>query len=583
MPTLAARHIAKSFGGQVVLDDVSVTVGPSARLAVVGPNGIGKSTLLRLLAGVDEPDRGSVTRTPATLNVGYLPQEPEGSAGESVLGHLARRTGVAGAEQALVAEAAALAADGGSAAAESAYAAALERFLVVGGTDFEARAATILSDLGLPGASLHLDVGRLSGGQAARVSLAAILLSRADVLLLDEPTNNLDVDGLERLERFVAATPAGVVVVSHDRAFLDHTVTRVLELEEGTRGARAFGGGWAAYMADRETARRQQYEAHDRGEEERARLAEQARRQTVWAEGGARRARRRPEDKDKYLRHSRAEGAENLATRARLLERRMARVEVPDKPWEGWELRLTLPSTAKIGAVAVRLERAVVERGRFRLGPVDLEVAGGERVAIVGSNGSGKTTLLGALLGELPIAAGRRWAGPGVVTGEIEQARSTFAGTAPLLERFVARSGLVPEQARSLLAKLGLAADHVHRPADTLSPGERTRAALGLLWSGGVNVLALDEPTNHLDLPAIEQLEVALDDYDGTLLLVTHDRRLLEAVRITRTVRLDAGRLVGEEDRRAGTGGGVASGDGLPTGDGGRPGRRRAGRQTGCP
>ena len=130
MPTLAARHIAKSFGGQVVLDDVSVTVGPSARLAVVGPNGIGKSTLLRLLAGVEEPDRGSVTRTPATLNVGYLPQEPEGSAGESVLGHLARRTGVAGAEQALVAEAAALAADGGSAAAESAYAAALERFLV---------------------------------------------------------------------------------------------------------------------------------------------------------------------------------------------------------------------------------------------------------------------------------------------------------------------------------------------------------------------------------------------------------------------------------------------------------------------
>src|SRR5437867_4155273 len=190
VPTLAARHIAKSFGGQVVLDDVSVTVGPSARLAVVGPNGIGKSTLLRLLAGVEEPDRGSVTRTPATLNVGYLPQEPEGSAGESVLGHLARRTGVAGAEQALVAEAAALAADGGSAAAESAYAAALERFLVVGGTDFEARAATILSDLGLPGASLHLDVGRLSGGQAARVSLAAILLSRADVLLLDEPTNN---------------------------------------------------------------------------------------------------------------------------------------------------------------------------------------------------------------------------------------------------------------------------------------------------------------------------------------------------------------------------------------------------------
>jgi ATPase subunit of ABC transporter with duplicated ATPase domains len=187
----------------------------------------------------------------------------------------------------------------------------------------------------------------------------------------------------------------------------------------------------------------------------------------------------------------------------------------------------------------MRLEHAVIERGDFRLGPVDLEIGWGERLAIVGPNGSGKTSLLLALLGRLPVVEGQRRIGPGVVVGELEQGRGAFAGETTLLDAFTAETGLIVSEARSLLAKFGLGAEHVVRAGTSLSPGERTRAGLAVFAARGVNCLVLDEPTNHLDLPAIEQLEQALDGYDGTLLLVTHDRRLLEAVHLTRTVTAD--------------------------------------------
>jgi ATPase subunit of ABC transporter with duplicated ATPase domains len=211
---------------------------------------------------------------------------------------------------------------------------------------------------------------------------------------------------------------------------------------------------------------------------------------------------------------------------------------VAQKPWEGWDLHLELAPSRRSGDVVARLVDAVVERGTFRLGPISLEVAWADRLAIVGPNGSGKTTLLRALLGELPLASGERWMGPGVVVGELDQGRRRFLTDEPLIAAFTKASGLLVQPARSLLAKFGLTAEHVERPAASLSPGERTRATLALLMAAGANCLVLDEPTNHLDLPAIEQLEQALDDYEGTLLLVTHDRRLLEALAITRTLQL---------------------------------------------
>ena len=466
--SLVGRDLAREYGTFTVLDGVDVTVGPRTRLGVVGPNGIGKTTLLRLLAGVERADRGAVTCTPPTLRVGYLPQEPDRSDHETLAEFLARRAGVAGAEQELERSAAALAA--GDTGADDAYAAALDGYLAAGGPDFDARMRAVCDDLGLPQSRLDLPTRALSGGQAARASLAAILLARFDVFLLDEPTNDLDFAGLARLEQFLAEIPGGVVLVSHDRAFLDHTVTRVLELDEHTRQGTEYGGGWQGYLDARATARRHAEEEYAGYQSERARLEARARTQRDWAVQGVRAEKRKPRDNDKAQRDFRLNRTEKQAGKAKATERALARLDVVEKPWEGWDLRYQLADAARSGDVVLRLEQAVMERGEFRLGPVDLEIGWGERVAIVGPNGSGKTTLLLALLGRLPLVDGRRYIGPGVIVGEMDQARAAFDVDGPLLDAFIGATGLPVSEARSLLAKFGLSAEHVLRPRPRCRP-----------------------------------------------------------------------------------------------------------------
>jgi ATPase subunit of ABC transporter with duplicated ATPase domains len=230
-----------------------------------------------------------------------------------------------------------------------------------------------------------------------------------------------------------------------------------------------------------------------------------------------------------------------MAGKAKATEKAIDRLDVVDKPWEPWQLQLDLTPATRAGDVVARLDGAVVELGAFRLGPVDLEVAWQDRLAILGPNGSGKTTLLRALLGEVELSSGTRRLGPGVTLGLLDQRRSRYGGAEPLLAGFLAATGFERSEARTLLAKFGLGADHVDRAGAALSPGERTRALLAELMAQGVNCLVLDEPTNHLDLEAIEQLETALDAFDGTLLLVTHDRAFLDAVHVTTTIDLGAG------------------------------------------
>jgi len=536
--TLAAARITVVHGTHPVLTDVSLVLGPRARVGVVGPNGVGKSTLLRVLAGLEPPDSGGVERAPATLTVGYLPQEITGVDGESLLAYLSRRTGVAEASTALDAATDALARD---AALVDAHGEALERFLALGGDDLEARAAEVCADLGLGDASrLQQPMAALSGGQRARAGLAAVLLSRFDVLLLDEPTNDLDFAGLDLLEAFVVQTPAAVGVVSHDRAFLDRVIDRVVELHGHDHTAREYAGGWSAYLEERARTLAHGYEDYERYRSERNRLLGRARQQRAWARKGTARARKRPDDRDKFIRHRGVQTSEKLAAKAKATERAIERLEVAEKPWEGWDLRLALPPAPRSSDVVVRLESAVVERGTFRLGPVDLELRWQDRLAIVGPNGSGKTTLLHAVLARVPLASGTRTWGSRIVVGELDQARHVLSGEQPLLEVFREETGLLEADARTLLAKFDLSADEVLRPATTLSPGERTRSLLALLVAKEVNLLILDEPTNHLDLPAIEQLEAALESYDGTLVLVTHDRRLLDNVKVTCTLELPA-------------------------------------------
>ncbi|HSK57909.1 MAG TPA: ABC-F family ATP-binding cassette domain-containing protein [Actinomycetospora sp.] len=542
--TLVARDLAAAHGARVLFSGLDLVVAPGDVIGLVGVNGAGKSTLLRLLAGLAVPEAGSIALAPATATVGHLPQETARVPGETVRGFLGRRTGVTTAAATLESATTALAE--GAPGADDAYAAALERWLDLGGADLEERTAEVAADLGLSTDLLDAPMTALSGGQAARANLASLLLARFDVFLLDEPTNDLDLAGLERLERWVRELRAGTVVISHDREFLARTVTSVLELDLAQQQITHYGGGYDSYLAERETARRHAREAYEEYADKRSELTARMQTQKQWVDKGVRNARKKATDKDKFIRHHNTQTSEKQASKIAQTERRIERMEVVEEPRKEWELRMSIAAAPRSGTVVATLDGALVRRGDFTLGPVTLQLDYADRVAITGANGSGKTTLLALLLGRLAPDEGRAALGSGVVVGEVDQARSLLGSSAALLDVLSREPELdrwPTAEVRTLLAKFGLGSEHVHRGADTLSPGERTRAALALLQARGVNLLVLDEPTNHLDLAAIEQLESALAAFEGTLLLVSHDRRLLAGVATTRSWHVDAGRV----------------------------------------
>ncbi|MGN0042258.1 ABC-F family ATP-binding cassette domain-containing protein [Rhodococcus sp. (in: high G+C Gram-positive bacteria)] len=537
--TLRISGLSTSRGERTLFEGLDLTVAPGDVIGLVGANGAGKSTLLTTLAGLGNADvTGSIVLSPPDATVGYLAQEPERVPGETILDFLGRRTGVTDAENTMNAAAAAL----GESDVDD-YTPALERWLALGGADLAERAEKVVSDLGL-GVGLDAPMTGLSGGQAARVGLAALLLSRYDVLLLDEPTNDLDHAGLEQLERFVAETRTALVVVSHDREFLARTVTGIVELDPVQQQISVYDGGYEAYLVEREVARRHAREEYEEFADTKSQLEDRAQMQRNWLEHGTRNARRKSKDNDKIGKKFRAEATEKQAAKARQTQRRIERLDVVEEPRKEWELRMEIAAAPRSGTVVATLDDATVRRGDFTFGPVTTQVQWGDRIIVTGPNGAGKTTLLRLLLGTLTPDSGRASLGSGVQVGEIDQARGLFEGDEPLVDAFGRQVPKWPDaDVRTLLAKFGLKGHHVLRPAASLSPGERTRAGLALLQARGVNLLVLDEPTNHLDLPAIEQLEQAVESFDGTLLLVTHDRRMLETTRSTRRWRLEEGRL----------------------------------------
>jgi ATPase subunit of ABC transporter with duplicated ATPase domains len=542
--TLVAKGLSGGYAHRTLFDGLDLTVAPGDVVGVVGANGAGKSTLLRILAGETAPLEGSVVLSPGDAFVGWLPQEHERREGETVAGYIARRTGCAEASAELDAAASALADPDPDGSIADRYALALDRWLASGAADLDERTPVVLADLGLSlgAAAASSTMTSLSGGQAARVGLAALLLSRFDVVLLDEPTNDLDLDGLERLEAFVRGLRGGAVLVSHDREFLARSVTRVLELDLAQGTNRVYGGGYDAFLEERETARRQRREKYEDFAEQKADLVSRARTQREWSSQGVRNAMKKAPDNDKIRRKASAESSEKQAQKVRQMESRIARLEEVEEPRKEWQLAFTIGSAPRSSSVVSTLNGAVARRGAFTLGPVSLQVDAGDRIGITGPNGAGKSTLLSLLLGRAEPEEGGASLGASVAIGEIDQARGMLAADVPLADAFEA---LVPEwptaEVRTLLAKFGLKADHVGRRVGELSPGERTRAALALLQARGTNLLVLDEPTNHLDLVAIEQLEEALEAYEGTLLLVTHDRRMLETVQLTRHWHVEAG------------------------------------------
>ncbi|MCF8571283.1 ATP-binding cassette domain-containing protein [Gordonia sp. HY002] len=544
--TLVAKDVSGGYAHRVLFDHLDLTVTPGDVVGVVGANGAGKSTLLRILAGELAPLAGTVSRSPSDAFVGRLPQEHDRVPGETVGQYVARRTGCTAAARAMDEAAQALAESETPDAADT-YAAALDHWLATGAADLDERLPAVLADLGSATGAVATEsalMTGLSGGQAARVGLAALLCSRFDVVLLDEPTNDLDLDGLERLEAVVHGMRGGVVLVSHDREFLARSVTRVLELDLAQHTNAVYGGGYESYLEERAVARRHRREEYEEFAERKADLVSRARTQREWSSQGVRNAMRKNPDNDKVRRRAASESSEKQAQKVRQMESRIARLDEVVEPRKEWVLEFTIGAAPRSSSVVSTLNEAVVRQGDFVLGPVSLQVNAGERIGITGPNGAGKSTLLATLLGRIEPDEGTAQSGASVAVGEIDQARALFAGPQPLAERF---ERLVPEfttaEVRTLLAKFGLRADHVDRAVDDLSPGERTRTALALLQAQGTNVLVLDEPTNHLDLAAIEQLESALASYDGALLLVTHDRRMLDNVRVDRRWHVEDGHV----------------------------------------
>ncbi|MBW8172170.1 ATP-binding cassette domain-containing protein [Ornithinimicrobium sp. Arc0846-15] len=547
---LFVSDLSAGPGSRTIFSDLSFKLAPGDIVGLVGANGAGKSTLLRILAGLLEPESGRVQVSPISATIGYLPQEPRRSPAiqnheqlpdPDIEAYLAGRTGAGPAEIEMHAAADAL----GDASPDAAdrYEIALQTWLSLGGADLAERSHDALAAVGIT-VGLDTKMSSLSGGQAARVSLAALMLSRYDIYLLDEPTNDLDLASLERLEQFVIGLRAPVIIVSHDREFLARTTKAVLELDLAQQQANYYAGSYDSFLQERALAKQA---AQDRFEEyasAKGDLASRAIRQRQWTDKGVSNAKKKASDPDKHVRNHNVAVSEKQGAKARQLDRAIERLEVVEQPRKEWDLRMRIAPAPRSGSVVATLAGATVQRGDFTLGPIDTGIEWADRIVITGPNGAGKSTLISLILGQTQPDAGLARLGSGIRLGEIDQARDAFHSSIPVGRAFMdALPDWSEADARALLAKFGLRGDHVTRGSNSLSPGERTRAGLALLQAEGINVLVLDEPTNHLDLPAIEQLEEALEDFAGTVLLVTHDRRMLSSVRTTRRWHVADGHL----------------------------------------
>jgi ATPase subunit of ABC transporter with duplicated ATPase domains len=529
---LTASDLYAAHGENTIFDGLSLTLPGRRRIGLVGPNGAGKTTLLRLLAGIDVPERGHVTLGPGG-RIGYLPQEPPGPDLTidrllgAALGEVWRLHGELARLEARLHEPEALAA----------YGEAQERFGALGGWALQAQLDGARRALGIAHVPLDAPLGGLSGGEAARALLAGVLLARPTVLLLDEPTNHLDLDGLAWLEAFLAGFAGAVLVVSHDRRFLDETVSQILELDGG--GLTAYEGGYTAYREEK--ARR------------RARLAldyeaQQKRRRRLEADIAATRGYALHTEltvpravAPKYKRYAK-KVAKKAKARERRLHRELESERFIEKPRHMTPLKVALEGDG--GGRLVSALRGVTAgwAGDPLLRDVELTVHGRDRIAITGPNGAGKSTLLALLLGELEPMAGT--VERPVRAAVLPQGPDALPADVPAVA-FVRSHAQVGEgEARRLLGHFGLEGAAALRPLGRLSPGERARTAIAAMVASKAELLLLDEPTNHLDFASLEVLEGALREYPGAIVAVSHDRAFLDAIGTDRLVRVCDGAVV---------------------------------------
>ncbi len=522
---LHVSDLSKRFGDTLLFEQVNFTINDGERVALIGPNGSGKSTLLRILVGEEAPDRGSVRFKVPLDRVGYLPQgliyDDELLVGD-ILVDRERDQATWIAEMERLSIALSRASDSQRPALEHAYAAALEQ-LSNPAVLAEHQVETILAGLGLSDVAADTPIGTLSGGQKTRLGLARLLLQQPAMLLLDEPTNHLDITALEWLEAFLAQYRGAMLIVSHDRTFLENTANTVFELGNEQHTLTVYPGNYSDYALAKRREEARLWQQYNEQQERIGKLENAIQR---W-KGQA--SRIEGETVAFYYKKRAKKVAHQAVIRQRRLERMLESEDLVDKPVQGWNVKLEFVNTPPSGQDVLVVEGVSKAFGAHVLfSDVNLILQRGERIALVGPNGSGKTTFLRMIVGEEEPSSGVLRTGSGVKIGYFAQEQETLNPDVNALQTVQAATGLGETEARNFLHYYLFSGDDVFTPIRDLSYGERARLALGMLVLRGCNLLLLDEPVNHLDIPSRERFEQALSDFQGTVLAVAHDRYFVQ-------------------------------------------------------
>ena len=504
MAIISLNGVRKSYGAIQVLDEVTFTLGAGEKIALVGPNGSGKTTILRLIAGIEEHDTGILSILPGT-SFGFMTQDSELTGSEPLLEEVSNAsTEIKHMERELRRIEHAMSVSEGDELHEllAEYGEIQHEFDRLGGYTFEAELKSTLSGLGLGPEHWEKPVSVLSGGQKTRAALSKLLLQKPDILLLDEPTNHLDIEACEWLEEFLQDFPGAVLVVSHDRYFLDRVATKIIDLHEAS--TRTYPGNYTSYVKQRDEMLRLQAENYDRQQQEIKKL------------------------EDFVARYHAGQRHQEAKSREKQLAK-MVRINKPKI--ESNKMRLKIDSAMTSGNIVMDLQgigKSFDDKVLFS--GLDLLVESGDKIGLVGPNGAGKTTLLRMILGDEEITAGTFNLGYSVDIGYFAQDLGGLDPLNTVLEEMLDAADLTPGEARGFLAKFLFTGEDVFKSVSKLSGGERNRLILAKIMLQRPNVLILDEPTNHLDIDSRQALDRALRDFDGTIILTSHDRYLLNSM-----------------------------------------------------
>jgi ATPase subunit of ABC transporter with duplicated ATPase domains len=533
---ITVKHIYKSYGVSNVLSDVSFSLTSGQKVSLVGANGVGKSTLLKIIAGIEKPDEGTI-EVPSDSCIGYLPQEIDISQNNTIEEYLKIVSGLKELEEKMQK----LECNLTDPKKLNEYSDLQSIYIHLDGYAFEHRMKIALEGFGLTDVAPTTPLKYLSGGQKKKVALAGILLKGVDILLLDEPTNDLDLPALIWLENFLLKSRATSIIVSHDRRFLDKVTSKVFEIERYSRRIITYTGSYTNYLEVKEKQLQEQKKLYSLQQEEIKRLKEAARQKKEWAKIGAN---QNVPDHDKYSRGVQRDRAAKLSKSAKTAEKRLEQMEKLEKPQE--RLPLTIPLRVQKNKTKSRIHLKEVVAGYkdgFKTEPINLEIEYGSRIGILGINGSGKSTLLKTITGELEPIEGEVIRSPSIIFGNLMQEHENLPRDFSLFQFLKNKAQLNDEQTYSLLRHFNFSLDEIKKKIGELSPGGRTKLLLAYFAAIGSNILVLDEPSNHLDLEAIEALTETLKTYTGTLILVSHDRYLIEQTRLSLLYVLEKGKL----------------------------------------